>query len=379
MAEKKKEFDYQIADAQGTEVQPIAPADFDIPKYQEYEASLLESSRRFWTSDSGIVVYRRFRVPQVFSYSCKDMELSLALQLAALTESMNFKADIPNFLEPWYGIGTIASAFGLDYQWPQGQAPVIKPHFQTVDQALSYDVVPIEQTTIGRHTLKMIEYFLDKTEGKIPICLTDTQSPMDTASMLVESNNFFMSVFDNPQGLKKLLAVITDLLVDFTKKQIELIGGALVKPGHGFASSRAFTGLGISNDVITMLSPDQYCEFEAPLMAKAGEPFGGAVFHSCGNWTPKIDTVKKISNLVMVDAAFSPETDPDPNPAAPFVEAFAGTNIVVNARIVGDNDVVIDKTKQLAGPGMKLVIVTYCKTPADQEQVYQKIHQINDI
>ena len=33
------------------------------------------------------------------------------------------------FLEPWYGIGTVASAFGLDYVWKEGQAPVVRPRF----------------------------------------------------------------------------------------------------------------------------------------------------------------------------------------------------------------------------------------------------------
>lgn len=374
MAEKK--FDYKIADSQGTKVEPIEPDKFDIAKYQDYEASLLEPNRQFWESDSGIAVYRRFRVPEVFSYACRDMQLSLALQLGGLAESMKFKADIANFLEPWYGFAAAASAFGVDYEWPQGQAPAIKPPFKTVEEALKYEVTPIDQTPIGKHSLEMIEYFLDKTKGKIPLCLADAACGIDTASLLIDINNFFMSFIDNPDGLKKLFGIIVDLLVDFVKKQIELIGDALVMPGHGFASSRPFTGLGMSGDVIMMLSPQQYGEFEAPFMAKAGEPFGGAVFHSCGNWSPKINAVKKIQNLVMVDGAFSAETDPDPNPAEPFADAFTGTKTAVNARIVGDGDVVIDKVKQLWRPGMKLIVVTYCKTAAEQRQVYEKIHEI---
>jgi hypothetical protein len=372
----EKGFDNQIADAQGTNIEPIDVDSFDIVKYEDYEASLLEKNRQFWASDSGIAVYRRFRVPQVFTYGCKDMKYSLALQLAALTESMKYKADIANFLEPWYGLGTTASSFGLDYEWPEGQSPTIKAPFKTVEEALKYNVVPIEQTAIGKHTLEMIEYFLDKTQGKIPMSPTDTQSPLDTASYLIDINNLLMSPFDNPDGLKKLLNIISDLLIDFTKKQIELIGEALVMPGHGFAASRNFTGLGMSDDVMMMLSGQQYAEFEVPILAKVGENFGGAVFHSCGNWSPKIAAVKKIRNLVMVDGAFSAQTDPDPNPAEPFADAFAGTNIAVNARIVGRPDVVIDKVKRLYSPGMKLIVVTYCKTPTEQEEVYEKIHAI---
>lgn len=91
-------FDYRSADSQGTLVEPINPKDFDIDEYCEYESLLLDRCRKFWEGNSGVLVYRRFRVPEVFSYGCRDMKRSLELQLAALKESMKYKADIPNFL-----------------------------------------------------------------------------------------------------------------------------------------------------------------------------------------------------------------------------------------------------------------------------------------
>ena len=38
----------------------------------------------------------------------------------------------------------------------------------------------------------------------------------------------------------------------------------------------------------------------------------------------------------MVDAAFTPQTDPSPNDGTRFAEVFAGTGVVVNARMVGN-------------------------------------------
>ena len=372
----KSEFDYSIADSQGTDVKPIEPQKFDIDAYQDYATSLLQRCSNFWHCKSGIAVYRRFRVPQVFSCGCKDMKLSLALQLGALRESMKYAADIPNFLEPWYGIGTVASAFGADYEWPQGQAPAIKPPFQSVQDALNYDLKPIEQTAIGKDTLTMIEYFIDMTKGKIPISLTDTQSPLNTASLIIDNNSLFMSFFDCPDDLKKLLQVITDLLVDFTKKQIELIGTPLVYPGHGFASSTVFKGLGMSDDCFLMLSENQFLDFESQFLSKAGEPFDGVAFHCCGNWSAKAQAVKKIQKLVIADGAFSVQTDPNPNLPEPIRDTFTDTNVIINARMVGSEEIVFEKVKQLYKPGMKLIAVTYCKTPDEQKGLYKKIHSL---
>ena len=78
----------------------------------------------------------------------------------------------------------------------------------------------------------------------------------------------------------------------------------------------------------------------------------------------------------MVDAAFSAETDPHPNPVAPFAEGFAGTGIVLNARIVGDVGVIEKTVRKLWRPGLKLIVVTYCPTPEEQERAYNVIHEI---
>lgn len=373
---QEKPFDSLIADSQGITVEPLSPSEFDFERYADYEADLLERNRTFWRAPSEIAVYQRFRVPQVYTFGCRDMKMSLALQLGALKESMKYRTDIPNFLEPWYGIGTIAGAFGADYFWGPGQAPAIKAPFQSVEAALKEGIKPVEETLIGKHTLQMIEYFLEQTRGRLPISLTDTQSPMNTASFLIETSNFYTSFYDNPDGLRKLLALIAEQLIRFTLKQMELIGDALVYPGHGFASSRAFFGLGMSDDVMITLSPKQYREFEIPAIEMVGEPFAGVAFHSCGNWSGRTDVVKQIANLVMVDGAFSMETDPDCNPIHSLVESFANTGVIVNARIVGDTQVVVDKVKRLWAPNMRLIVVTYGKTPQEQAHTYLRLKQL---
>jgi hypothetical protein len=374
MSEEK--FDQTITDSQATPVEPVAPEAFDFEAYADYEASLLQKCRDFWQAKSGVLVYRRMRVAEVFSYGCRDMKASLEWQLGGLEKSMAFETDVPNFIEPWYGIGTIAGAFGIDYLWNQGQAPAFLPKFKSAKEALDYDTMAVSQSSIGKKTLDMIDYFLEKTGGRIPMSLTDTQSPLNIACGIVDMSGFFFEMFDNPEAVKKLLLLLAELLADFTNEQIEHIGRALVWPGHGFASCRDFEGLGMSDDNALMISTEQYLEFAAGAVESAGKNFGGSVFHSCGNWSDKVGMVKKIPGLRMVDGAFSAATDPSPNSPEPFAEAFAETGIVVNARIVGNPDTVTDIVRRLWKPGMKLIVTTYCRTPEEQTEAYNRIHEI---
>lgn len=370
-----KKFDNQLADAQATQVLPVKPKDFDFAKYEAYASELNQTCASFWQQPSGVVVYRRMRVGECFSFGCSDMKRSLELQLGALEKSMLFKADVPNFLEPWYGIGTVASAFGGDYVWHEGNAPALKSRFSSIDEVLALEPIEIAQTNIGRNTLDMIEYFMDQTKGRVPISLTDTQSPLNMIGHLYPLDQFFMDLLLEPEKVTQLFDILADLSIRFNQEQIKLIGSSLALPGHGFASSTKWQGLGMSDDNAVMISPDQYLEMAAPSVEKICTPLGGPVFHSCGDWSGWVEAVLKIKGLKMADGAFSPQTDPGATNNLEEFRKFANTGIVLNARVVGDLETIEEQVSRLWVPGMKMVVVTYCETPEEQEEAYEMIHK----
>lgn len=376
MAEVK--FDTTLRDSQGTEVAPIQPEKFDLEAYADYEASLLEGNKKFVEAENGLLVYRRVRANGVFYDKCRDYKESLALQLGALKSGMAYKADIANFLEPWYGIGYIASCFGGEYGWTPEQAPHVKPLFTSMQDILDADFVPIEQTKEGKQILEMTEYFMDKTKGKVPVSFCDIQSPLNMLTYLLPMNDIFLEVYDSPDETKQAADLVAGLLIDFLKKQEGIIGDALAKPGHGFASSREFTGVGLSDDTSIMLQADDYVDLFQEADEKIGDAFGGMVYHSCGVWEKKIEMVKNIRNIWMADGAFTIETDPSPNKPEVFGDAFAGSGIILNCRAVGNCENSFAAFEKLWRPNQKMIAVTYCKTPEEQEQLYRMLHEMAD-
>ncbi|MBF9016585.1 MULTISPECIES: uroporphyrinogen decarboxylase family protein [unclassified Oceanispirochaeta] len=374
----KDSFDTSKADSQGTKIKRLSVRDFDIQKYQDYESMLLEKCREFTLKEEGVAVYRRFRVPEVYSWACSDKKRSLELQLSALQTSMSFKTDIPNFLEPWYGIGVISSAFGVPYIWKDDQAPAVDGQFKTAKEALSHRLCSVAESREGKHVLEMIEYFLDQTKGKIPMSLTDTQSPLNIASSyLMDSTAFMYEIYDNPDDLKELMIVIAEMEKDFIQKQLDLIGDALVKPGHGFASARNFSGLGFSDDNFLMFSDEDYKSFAIDSMVKVSEQFAGPVFHSCGNWTERSSLIQSIPSLLMADGAVGNQTDPSPNDPTQLGRDFADTGIILHTRIVGNSEIVSHNFNKLWRTGLKCIVATYCETPEDQFEAYASIMSIS--
>ena len=77
-----------------------------------------------------------------------------------------------------------------------------------------------------------------------------------------------------------------------------------------------------------------------------------------------------------MDAAFTAETDPSPNPAEPFSSILDQSGIILNARMVGSPDVVEETTRELWKPGMKMLVVTFSQSPEEQKQAYELVHEI---
>ncbi len=300
----KPTYDYGSKDPMAMPVEAIESSDFD---YARYEAFAAEADARYaaWLErEEGVAVWQRVRPGEVFREGCRDMRASYRWQLGALQKSLDYITDAPTYLEPWYGIGTIASAFGADYIWHPGQAPAVKPIYTSLDGFEQFEALPFTASAILRYTRETVDYFLHESGGRIPMSWCDIQAPINVAGGLIDIGTFFMDFYQDPNKIKALLASITETLIRYYQEQGQLIGKALAQPGHGFASSRLGTGIGLSTDNLVMVSPKMYQQFCGPGEVRIGEAFGGVAIHSCGDWFKWLDMVKKTPNLTMVDGGW---------------------------------------------------------------------------
>ncbi len=287
---------------------------------------------------------------------------------------MDYLTDAPTYLEPWYGIGVTAAAFGGEYVWPEGQSPAVQPLYRTVGEVPQLVARPWQEAQITRHVMAMIDMFLEETGGRLPMSWSDLQNPLNVATELVETSAFFTAFIEEPEKVRAILAALTDEVIRFTQEQSVRIGDRLVRPGHGFASARGHrprAQLGQPGDDLAAA----YRQFCVDNDARIGAAFGGTAIHSCGNWARWVDAVKANPALTTVDAAFTQATDPAFNSAAAFRGAFAGTGIIVHARMVGEPERWW-RARELWAPGMRLIVVTYEKDPAAQHRLYRDLHAL---
>jgi hypothetical protein len=125
----------------------------------------------------------------------------------------------------------------------------------------------VPDTEIERHALDILEYFLDLTDAPVAMSKCDLQSPLtDVICILRHPTIAYGLTTSIRDSMNRSMHRTADLLIDFSRAQIRLICYALAKPGHGFSSSHTFHCLSMSDDTITMLSPDLYIDMTIATM-----------------------------------------------------------------------------------------------------------------
>lgn len=295
--------------------------------------------------------------PSTFYTNCNTIEDSFAANLYDFEKALDIKSDSLPYLEPWFGTGLYANAFGCEYFWRQGDSPACHYKYKKIEDIFDVPTPDISQNPIFKMVLDAIEYFKDKTQSKLPICITDTQSPHDTATMIVDACEVFMASYSCPDQLRDFLQKITDLVIEFSNKQAGLIGECMSSPGHLMSHSGTFLeGMSISDDNLAVASPAVNKDFLLPFDEQIGKAMGSLALHSCGRWSHTMPEVAKMQSVKMIDCAISQDKDPCPNEPEQVREAFKGTDIVTQVRIGTDMQKEMELVKRIFDPDLRLVV-----------------------
>jgi len=275
----------------------------------------------------------------------------------AASLALDWTDDVP-YLEPWIGTGVYANAFGCEYVWREGESPACHYRYHRMEELDGVELPAWQGSPIMRMVLEAIERLKEATRGRLPIALTDTQSPFDTATLVMDAAEFFTACYADEERVKRFMGMITELIIAFSRKQVRVIGEELVaRPGHIMPSGTFLQGISISDDNLAVSSPHINEVMALPFNAQIAAAFGGLAIHSCGVWTKTMALLaEKCPGVVMIDCAGSWEADPNPNALEEIRWALAGTGIVTKVRIGKAEEELRAVAERLADPRMPLVL-----------------------
>jgi len=164
-----------------------------------------------------------------------------------------------------YGVGGVASIFGCKTRLVDEQMPYAEPlSEQELDAVLERDIPDIT-TGLGGRVLETEEFYLralapyPKLSSWVHIFVSDTQGPFDAAHLIM-GHRIYTDLYDNPQRVHRLLEMVSEVIIRFTRAQKALIGEGYDRHYHGPFRPRG--GIRVCEDSCTNISTESYLEFE---------------------------------------------------------------------------------------------------------------------
>ena len=220
-------------------------------------------------------------------------------------------------IEPWYShTHTLALAFGAPPCYTSGGKEWVQKIITGPADVSKIKIPPVWSGRPGQLLDKACEMLTQLPEETL-IRLPDIQSPLGVAELLWDES-FYTSFLIEPQALHELLEKITSFIIAYITEWKKVLGHRLNAACHPHLWA-THEGYYISDDVNSMISPEQHEEFSIPYINKITQACGHLFYHSC-TWTPLyFENIRKIHSIKA--ANWSTGTSADP---ALLIKEFSG-------------------------------------------------------
>lgn len=220
-----------------------------------------------------------------YSEAFYDMEKMLVNELAGVWQGAHLKDDRMYTIRANYGVGTVASLFGCRISLTMNNMPWCEPLSENELLKVLDNGVPDLSSGLGARVFETEQFYRD-TLSKYPnlckavhIFVCDTQGPFDTAHLIM-GHRIYTEIYDNPELVHRLLDIVTETYIAFTKAQKEIIGEGNDWSYHSQMKVRG--GTRICEDAPTNISATAYLDFCQPYNERCLAAFKGGWIHYCG-------------------------------------------------------------------------------------------------
>ncbi len=243
------------------------------------EEALARDARvtRFWNGES-IGCHPVTIVP--WQHSPRQIYNNPDLQMERMARYVERSLTVPGEHVPifWPDQGTIvlASVFGGrvvsegaagSHQWID---PVLMS-WEDVDRLEPPDLM----SGLVKTEFDLCRRFYEESEGLGWVAPPDMQGPANMACFLMDSSEFLMGLYTEPERVRKLLRLCTDVILGVVEMYRREFGSAfrpVTWPHIWLPENRGGT---VTQDSIPTLSPALYREFEAPLLQEIAGRLNG--------------------------------------------------------------------------------------------------------
>jgi hypothetical protein len=193
--------------------------------------------------------------------------------------------NIPSFMADF---GTISNPrfWGGKVVQPPGGNVFIEPAAATLDDALALTPLPVDHPSMDpARALRLFRALSGQlTTTRLWLRTPDMQGPLNTAALVVNQEEFLMSLHTDGPKVHALLDRITTHLIALARHMDRASGQRLCGNIWPWTFLPLSMGLSFTEDMMPLLSAEVYKEFGLPQLQRLEKEFGALHIHCCGQW-----------------------------------------------------------------------------------------------
>jgi len=195
---------------------------------------------------------------------------------------------IPYFTNDELGQAIVPSLFGLpvvieDIQKPYNTERLVQDLEKDLDKVP--ERIDPDKDGWGPRLRDRIRFFIDATDGQIPVAAADHQSPYGVATKLMGNEALMMAMYDTPDLVHELMRRATRAISDLAHAIQRWAGSpdlVVLNPATPVREG----GFIIWDDYISVITPALHREFCLPYNLQLYREFGFGHLHTCGPYFP---------------------------------------------------------------------------------------------
>ena len=195
------------------------------------------------------------------------------------------------------GTEVFAEAFGCDVFRPNNDNPCAKPLVFSAEEAAKLKMPRLEDTKL-MILFDMARKLREKAGKDAMLSLPDIQTPADVAALIWEKSDFYMTMFDEPEAVSEVIAMVREFMFGFFDKWFAEFGseGMAHYPDYYIPD-----GITVSEDEIGIVNPQMFKDFFEEDLNRLTERYGNIGIHCCADSKHQWDNLKRLPGLRLIN------------------------------------------------------------------------------
>lgn len=193
---------------------------------------------------------------------------------------------LPTFW-PDYGTVTTAKYWGCTPRFDStGGNIFVDPLVRRIDETEGLKPKAIDDPDQdAAHAIRMFKHLQEQfNTDRLWLRSPDMQGPLNTAVQVMQQEELFMAMYEEPEKVHAFLERVTRFLIDYARYLRAGSDNRVLGNIWPYSLFPAEYGVSFTEDIMPLISADAYAEFALPCLHRLADAFGGIHIHCCGQY-----------------------------------------------------------------------------------------------